>query len=55
MSGQFGFWDFEDRLRELSVEGDPGLARKKWRAIGLLCCQLERQALELDWAFEAQG
>ncbi|YAA59025.1 transposase (plasmid) [Niveispirillum fermenti] len=23
MSGQFGFWDFEDRLRELSAEGDP--------------------------------
>lgn len=23
MSGQGGFWDFEDRLRELSAEGDP--------------------------------
>jgi transposase, IS5 family len=23
MSGQAGFWDFEDRLRELSAEGDP--------------------------------
>ena len=23
MSGQSGFWDFEDRLAELSAEGDP--------------------------------
>ncbi|MDP2732365.1 MAG: hypothetical protein Q8O63_04545 [Hoeflea sp.] len=62
MQGQRGFWDVEDRLKELSAEGDPHerlsatVDFKMFRPLLLKVSYVERPALqEISQTFDHAG